>query len=101
MRDSKKEGLHSSSCYRVAKMHMMPHKLQVISRKRAINYRALSVELACHLADKRHLATEWRRYIGCLISCTSFFAKESLIIGLFCGKGGLSNVILLQSGEDA
>jgi len=29
--------------------------------------------------------TGWRRPIGCL-SCRSFFAKDPLIIGFFCGK---------------
>ena len=28
----------------------------------------------------------WRKCIGCLIRCRSLFAKEPLIIGLFCGK---------------
>ena len=33
-----------------------------------------------------HQNTGWRRPKGCLISCRSFFTKEPLIIGLFCGK---------------
>jgi len=34
---------------------------------------------------RRQPCTGWQRPIGCL-SCRSFFAKEPLITGLFCGK---------------
>ena len=34
-------GMVTKECYRVAKTHRMPYKLQVIFRKRATNYRVL------------------------------------------------------------
>jgi len=72
-------------------------KLHVIFRKRATNCKALLRKII--YKDKASYgswppwiyvhtktSTGWRRPVGYLISCRSFFAKEPLTIGLFCGK---------------
>ena len=53
-----------------------------------VNMRKKAHSIFSHFIRYTHpfSSTEWQRPIGYLISCTSFFAKEPLIIGLFCGK---------------
>jgi len=56
-----------------------------VYRGRAVWFRdRKKIVLDCRLHVD--LDTWWRRPIGCLRFCISFFAKEPLIIGLFCGK---------------
>ena len=63
-------------------------KLYVSFAEYSLFYRALlpkrPIILFCPHVLLR--TTGWRRSIGCLISCRLFFAKEPLIIGLFCGR---------------